>query len=268
MAPQKEVRFKGAIEGVIQGLDQDYERRQDGDAAAAAVVRQHCEENGYVQTVGEKKSVLKRAYKARRRQQEKRLLLNDQSALPLGGVLKDQRQLFRREMYRRRLFPVRFDSVLDNGADGQQLLMERPSLLYFTIYCCYLSMLLLFISFSVEVTRLFEASNGFSQVVGSVTAPTADQFNALSYLAAQQPSAAGTTLEVESNLNEPASLWTLRNKVDVASWILHAFVPLLYDAVDGDQSQLGAARVVGHCFRLTLRMVSDDFSGTTIYDYA
>ncbi|OEH77876.1 hypothetical protein cyc_07631 [Cyclospora cayetanensis] len=117
-------------------------------------------------------------------------------------------------------------------------------------------MLLLFLSYALEITKLYEATDGIVASLESAPAPTPSSFSALSVEIAEAEQLVPSLRTVSISL-EPSSLLnllTLTSKADVASWLLYGFIPLLFGPAS-KTSNLGLARVIGNCFRITFRQV-------------
>lgn len=256
MAQHRTIRFEGEVAGVLGHLTEQQQLEREANAAAAAVIREHKQYEGPVTTADQKKTLIAEGHAARRRHREKQLLLKDPNAISLGDVLKKQKPLLRREMFRRRLFPIRFDSSARNVEEVQQLLMQRKPIWQLVVSILYLAMLLLFLSFALEITKMFEAADGIRTPVDAALAPTPSNFNAISFELAKAGHAqlTPTVTAIAPETGRPAGIMTLNSKSGVASWLVYGFIPLIYGA-SPLTSNLGSARVLGNCFRLTFRQV-------------
>ena len=256
MAQVKGVRFQGEVGEVLGQLSELHQQEKEANATAGAVIREYNLYEGPVTATEHKKALIGEGYKAKQRHHEKRLLLKDPNSISLGKVLQEQTPLMRREMFRRRLFPIRFEASARNVEEVQQLLMQRQPVGQLVVSLFYLALLLLFLSYALEITKIFEAADGIRSPVKAALAPTPSNLNAISFEAAKAEQAglvsAGVAATPQSG--SPAELVTLKSKADVASWLLYGFIPLLYGAAP-QSSNLGSAKVLGNCFRLTFRQV-------------
>ncbi|CDJ36955.1 hypothetical protein, conserved [Eimeria tenella] len=232
-------------------------RGGEASAPAAATIGEYKQYELPTTTYAQDKApITDEAHRKKRRHEERNLLVKEPNAIGLGNVLKGQAPLMRREMFRRRIFPIRFEESAKNVEEVQQLLMQRQPLGQFVISVFYLALLLIFIAFSLEITRTFEAADGVASPIKSALAPSLSNFNWVSYEAAKAAQITPTpaSVSVTPDSGRPKNVFTISSKSDVASWLLYGFIPLLYGATSGT-SNLGTARVVGNCFRLTFRQV-------------
>ncbi|XP_026194279.1 uncharacterized protein LOC34623561 [Cyclospora cayetanensis] len=256
MVQPKSVRFQQGIGQVLGQLTERQKQEKEATAAAAAVVRDFKDFRGPLRTVEEKNSLTDAGLKEKQRYHEKALLLKDPSSVGLGNVIKRQTPLARRELFRRRLFPIRFEESARNVEDVQHVLTQRNSVGQLIMPLIYLAMLLLFLSYALEITKLYEATDGIVASLESAPAPTPSSFSALSVEIAEAEQLVPSLRTVSISL-EPSSLLnllTLTSKADVASWLLYGFIPLLFGPAS-KTSNLGLARVIGNCFRITFRQV-------------
>ena len=256
MSQQKGVRFHGTVRGVLGQLTERQQQERDAYRPAAAVVREPKQYEDAVATLEQKQALSNTGYTVRNKNEKKRFLLKDPNSISLGNVLKGQTPLMRREMFRRRLFPIRFEESARNVEEVQQLLMQRQPVGQLIVSFLYLAMLLLFLSCALEITRIFEAADGIIAPVASALAPTPSNFNAISFeiATAEQAGLNPTSVAATPESGRPANISMLTSKAGVASWLLYGFIPLIYGA-SADTSNLGAAKVLGNCFRLTFRQV-------------
>ncbi|CDJ35891.1 uncharacterized protein EMH_0040390 [Eimeria mitis] len=258
MEQKKGVRFQGGLESVLGQLTQQQQWENEANLAAASAIREKKRFESPSNTPEQKKALIDIGYKAKQKHHEKRLLLKDPNQMGLGNVLQGQTSLLRRDMFRRKLFPIRFEESARNVEEVQQLLMKRQPLGQLFISLLYLAMLLLFLSYSLEVTKIFEATNGISSSLNSALAPPVSSFNSISYewARAEQTNSAPASVAATPDSGLPVDIFTLKSKAGVASWLLYGFIPLLYGP-SSQASNLGTARIVGNCFRLTFRQVCD-----------
>ena len=256
MAQQKGVRFQADVGEVLRQLTEHQLREREASTTVAAAIREYKKSDAPVTTVEQKQALIDAGDKAKQRHQEKRLLLKDPNALPLGNVLKGQTPLMRREMFRRRLFPIRFDASARNVEDVQHLLTQRQPVGQLIVSLFYLALLLLFLSYALEITKIFEAVDGIRTPVKSALSPTPSNFNAISFevAKAEQAGLVLTDAAATPESGRPADIVALKSKAGVASWLLYGFIPLLYGP-SPQTSNLGSAKVLGNCFRLTFRQV-------------
>ncbi|KAL8453385.1 hypothetical protein Emed_000884 [Eimeria media] len=256
MADQRTVRFQGEVGDVLGQLSDQRQKEQEAHNAAVALVRTHKELDGPVTSPEQKKALIAEGQKAKQRAHESQLLSKDGSVNALGGVLKKQAPLMRREMFRRRLFPIRFEDSAKNVEEVQQLLMKRQPVGQLVVSLFYLAMLLLFASYALEISRLFEAADGIRTPVMTAVAPSASNFNAVSFAAAkaQQDKEIVSDVVATPETGRPVDISSLKNKASVASWILYGLIPLFY-GTSANTSNLGPSRIIGNCFRLTFRQL-------------
>lgn len=253
MTERERVQFQDGSERMLVQLTKQ-QRWERGATATPSALRQQRQLGGLAEAVEQKKTLKDEGYKTNQKFHRQRLFLKDQKTISIGAVLKEQTPLVRREVFRRRLFPIRFEESARSVEEVQQLLMQRKPLGQLMISVCYLAVLLVFISYSLEVNRIFEAANGVSSPIKSALAPTASSFNSLSYEVAKAEGTTPTPADF-SESGHPADMLMMSSKAGVASWLLYGFVPLLYGP-SPQTSNLGSARVIGNCFRLTFRQVS------------
>ncbi|CDJ36956.1 hypothetical protein, conserved [Eimeria tenella] len=252
MTERERVQFQDGSERMLVQLTKQ-QRWERGATATPSALRQQRQLGGLAEAVEQKKTLKDEGYKTNQKFHRQRLFLKDQKTISIGAVLKEQTPLVRREVFRRRLFPIRFEESARSVEEVQQLLMQRKPLGQLMISVCYLAVLLVFISYSLEVNRIFEAANGVSSPIKSALAPTASSFNSLSYEVAKAEGTTPTPADF-SESGHPADMLMMSSKAGVASWLLYGFVPLLYGP-SPQTSNLGSARVIGNCFRLTFRQV-------------
>ncbi|KAL8440046.1 hypothetical protein Efla_004030 [Eimeria flavescens] len=254
--PREAGRLDGEVGHIFSQLTDQQQQEWKANAAAAAAVRGYQQLEGGITSPENKKAAIAEGYKAKQRYQEKQLLLKDFCNTSLGNVLKNQAPLMRREMFRRRLFPIRFEDSARNVEEVQQLLMQRQPIGQLVASLLYLSMLLLFLSCALEVTKMFEAAEGIRSPLMTAVAPTPSAFNAISFLAAsgEKSNSLPSEIIVTPETGRPNSILSLKNKASVAWWILHGFIPILYGS-SSERSNFGSAVVLGNCFRLTFRQV-------------
>ena len=248
-------RFHGALDNVLSQLTQQQQLEGEANIAATSAIRDQKTFDGPVSSSVRKRELIDVGYNAKKKHCERRLLLKDPDQIGLGNVLDGQTPLLRRDMFRRKLFPIRFEDSARNVEEVQQLLMKRQSVAQLVISLLYLAMLLLFLSHALEITKIFETTDGIASPLNSALAPTVSSFNSISYKVAkaeQISSAAPAAVVQDSGTSE--SILTLKSKAGVASWLLYGFIPLLYGP-SSQTSNLGSARIVGNCFRLTFRQV-------------
>ncbi|CDJ48140.1 hypothetical protein EBH_0019300 [Eimeria brunetti] len=226
------------------------------DAAAAELTGEHKECTGPPLSPKRTTSLTKKESRAKRRSLEKRLLLGEPNATSVGDVLRGQTPLMRREMFRRRLFPIRFEESAKNVEEVQQLLKQRQPVSQLVISLLYLASLLLFLSYASEITKIYEAGDGIASPLKSALAPSLSNFNSISYQIAKAEEVALAPAEVAAtpDSGRPVDIPVLKSKADVASWLTYGFIPLLYGP-SSQTSNFGSARIVGNCFRLTFRQV-------------
>ncbi|CDI87402.1 hypothetical protein, conserved [Eimeria praecox] len=263
MAQEEDVRFQGGLEKMLNQLTPQQQWEREGNLAAASAIRELKRFGETANTAEQKKALIDVGYKAKQKHYEKRLLLKDPNQIGLGNVLDGQNPLLRRDIFRRKLFPIRFEESAKNVEEVQQLLMKRQPVSQLVISLLYLAMLLLFLSYALEIKKLFEATDGIASPLNSALAPRLSSFNSMSYEVAKAeetnspPASVGVT--VDAGL--PVDVYTLKTKGGVAAWLLYGFIPLLYGP-SSQTSNLGSARVVGNCFRLTFRQVElEDVGG-------
>lgn len=249
MTQQRRTCFQGEVQDLVWPLAENILETREADAAAK-------QWDGLPTAPQHMASATKDGDREKRRHLEKQLLLEDSNTNNLGDVLRGQTPLLRREMFRRRLFPIRFEESAKNVEEVQQLLKQRQPVSQLLISLLYLAALLLFLSYALEITKIFEAADGITSPLKSALAPTLSSFNSISYevAKAQQTPLAPTLVSVTPDSGYPADILTLKSKGGVASWIVYGFIPILYGP-SAHTSNLGSARIVGHCFRFTFRQV-------------
>ncbi|CDJ35860.1 uncharacterized protein EMH_0038030 [Eimeria mitis] len=167
--------------------------------------------------------------RAKRRSLEKRLLLGDPHPTSLGDVLRDQTPLLRREMFRRRLFPIRFEESAKNVEEVQQLLKQRQPVSQLVISLLYLAALLLFLAYALEITKIFEATDGIASPLKSALAPTLSNFNSISYelAKAEQATLSPASIAALPDSGLPVDILMLKSKAGVASWLMSSWKKLM-----------------------------------------
>lgn len=255
MAQPPGIRYEAGFGDVLGQLTEQQHREREANAAAVAVVRDYKKTEGPVTTAEGKKALIDEGYKAKRRYHEKRLLLQDPSSVGVGEVLKRQTPLLRREMYRRRLFPIRFEETAAD-VEAANHLAEKQPVGRLVVALVYLAMLLFSLSYALEITKIFEGSDGIRASIQAALAPTPSNFNSISFQASTAFKSGHTLTDIVAPpvSGRPADLAALNSKAGVAAWLLYGFVPLLYGQTS-HTSNMGSARVIGNCFRLTFRQV-------------
>ncbi|OEH79303.1 hypothetical protein cyc_05964 [Cyclospora cayetanensis] len=255
MTQEKWVHFQGEAGDVAAHITEEHHQEQEANRAAAALINEYRQHDGPI-TAEQKKALIAKGYKEKLRYREKSLLLKEPKPVSLGNALKGQIHLSRREVFRRKLFPIRFEESARNVEEVQKLLMQRQPVGQLVISIAYLAMLLLFLSYAVEITNLYEAADGIVAPIKSARAPTPSDFNTVSFevAKAEQESPRSISSAVDLELVQPLDFSLLANKGDVASWLLYGFVPLLFGP-SPQSSDLGSAKVLGKCFRLTFRQI-------------
>ncbi|CDJ48142.1 hypothetical protein, conserved [Eimeria brunetti] len=259
MAQKGGVNFQGGVENVLRQLTQRQQWEREANLAAVSAIKEEKRFGGAASTSEEKKALIDVGYKAKQKHNEKRLLLKDPNQIGLGNVLEGQTPLLRRDIFRRKLFPIRFEDTARNVEEVQQLLMKRQPVGQLVISLLYLAMLLLFLSYALEVSKIFEAAEGISSPLNSALAPAPSSFNSISYQVAKAGPSASAPAPVAATpaSSFPVDIRTVKSKAGVASWLLYGFIPLLYGP-SSQASNLGSARIVGNCFRLTFRQVDGE----------
>ncbi|PFH38239.1 hypothetical protein BESB_005800 [Besnoitia besnoiti] len=187
--------------------------------------------------------------KLRERKVREKEELQDPSKRDVGEVLRNQKTLTRREVYRRRLFPVSFEYAAGQVSEADIILGERPNLVEAIAYFLFLVAFIVFVAANADISLVHSANSSLYRTLAATHVPSGSGYNGFSALAAQSDPAL-TEVTVKGSDALYVSLPTLKTKADTASW--------LRDGLFGLPSfpHIGKSVVCGPCVRLTVRRVS------------
>ncbi|CBZ55962.1 conserved hypothetical protein [Neospora caninum Liverpool] len=180
--------------------------------------------------------------------------LQDPAKLDVGEVIRNQKSLSRREVYRRRLFPVSFEYAAGQVSEGDIILGRRPNIVEALAYVLFLVAFILFVAANAEVPLVHSTNSSLQEILAATQVPSGSAFNTWSSLAAETD-AAVAELTVKGSEALFLSLQSLRTKADVASWLRHGLFGL------PSFPNIGKNVICGPCVRLTVRRLN--FTETT-----
>ncbi|PHJ20213.1 polycystin cation channel protein, partial [Cystoisospora suis] len=190
--------------------------------------------------------------KKREKRHHEKEELQDPSKRDVGQVLRNQHILLRREVYRRRLFPVSFEYAAGHVSEAEIVLGDRPNLAEAVMYFLFLVSFILFIVANAEVYDVYTVNASLKAALNSPTVLSGIAYNALSVSTAEMALKGEVSTSAPSSFTKTlypgslVSLKQLRTKADVASWIRDGMTQFF--------PKIGSSHILcGPCMRFTVR---------------
>lgn len=204
--------------------------------------------------------------KKREKRHHEREELQDPSKRDVGQVLRNQQILLRREVYRRRLFPVSFEYAAGHVSEAEIVLGDRPNLAEAVMFVLFILCFILFIVANAEVYQVYTVAASLKAALHSPTVLSGVAYNALSVTTAEKSlnkelsSTTASTLSMTLYSTSLLSLRDLRTKADVASWIK--------DGLTRNFPRIGSEHILcGPCVRFTVRRIQFDQVESNLLGY-